>query len=518
MLTDIKDIQVFENSQGVENMRTMLEDNFHIDHMKLFSLMEKHGGMISGGLPLTTFISKFKEEILSYTGDCDLWIPIIEADDELDFNEKFHNMKNYIDIFEEFRNLFSSHGYIEKNNNSLDLISIGRSLRMYYNYQTTIKQLREAIRTCPLMRTQIQSTIDEVIRISESEKSECNFRNAHNNRRLSLLFPERSEEEWDELDSQKEIRRKIESEENQRECDEYDKFIKSIDITEDIPIYNVDIISRDNIYEILNGNTNSMYNRRYSLVTICVTKEFITNNRLTDFNESCENITVVVLNKGVNNFYLSKKGYYLFVSDMLIEEELVKPEFFDSNDCIKNSIDRKIRYFTNFITSLNEEMSCPCSTRTCEVINKMIYDAEKKLEFYENERKNYVRCLNEIYYKQRLGFDKIFRIIRFTLELENGDLKEIQLIFTHVSNHKMLQLFDLSFCATGFDGRTFHCMEPELTMEKIGYRVNYRSWEREKARSIKYINRGFTIYKTSEIKEEDLITSEMLDIEVTLSI
>jgi len=169
------------------------------------------------------------------------------------------------------------------------------------------------------------------------------------------------------------------------------------------------------------------------------------------------------------------------------EKEEKKDNINDRVSRIKHELKQaKKNYKNNNITSSEYDEICDSLNNELNIIFKL----QEKMTIIKNDME----------YTDRLGFDKIFTISRFTMINEDGDTKEIQLIFTFISHHKMMQLFDLSFCATGWDGSNIHCLEPELTSRKIGYRMNYRSMEREKERSRKYENRGYKIY----VKKEDI--------------
>lgn len=523
MSTQIKAIQIIENSQGVENMRTMMEQNFFVNHDEFFALVQKHGGMISGGLPLTAYTSN-GENLLNYKGDCDLWIPLIEANDDIDYHDKFDEMKNFMDVFDEFQSFLSKSGYKEEINEDKDLLSIGQSLRMYGDLQTSIKQLKSTMRSCPSMESEIKKVIDELIELDKSNKREFKIRNSHNNRNLSILFPVKTEDEWKELEKRQEIMEEIHQNEIKNNKELAIELAKTIPQCEEKSFYEVDFdISRfckDSTVRLREKKSYTYFIYEPGFVTINVIKSSSTVSKIETslyFNRTYRigneiNNGEIHINKGINTLYLSKPGYYEINVDELVDEECDSQEAFYSENIIKRSIQRKIEYFERINQNLHK------NDIDGELKIKMISENQNKIDFYQSQLYSFDYQLNRNEYQKRLGFDKIFRIIRFILELENGELKEIQLIFTHVSNHKMLQLFDLSFCAVGYDGNNFHCMEPELTKQKVGYRVNYRSWEREKARSIKYINRGFTIYKTSEIKPEDLVTEESLDSELTVTV
>lgn len=84
--------------------------------------------------------------------------------------------------------------------------------------------------------------------------------------------------------------------------------------------------------------------------------------------------------------------------------------------------------------------------------------------------------------------------------------KKIQVIYINVDRDTLLNTFDLSFCATTWNGVEFYSLvEPELTEQKIGYRLNnYKLIEseegvkRENERIAKYKVRGFTICENKE--------------------
>lgn len=78
----------------------------------------------------------------------------------------------------------------------------------------------------------------------------------------------------------------------------------------------------------------------------------------------------------------------------------------------------------------------------------------------------------------------------------------IQLIFTPLTSEELIKTFDLSFCATVWDGTKFNCLEPELTSKKIGYVMNGPSNDREIQRRQKYLDRGFKIFETKEEANE----------------
>jgi hypothetical protein len=76
--------------------------------------------------------------------------------------------------------------------------------------------------------------------------------------------------------------------------------------------------------------------------------------------------------------------------------------------------------------------------------------------------------------------------------------KEIQLIFVNVTLPEVLQHFDFSFCSVGYDGLNVYCIEPELTLYKIGYIMNDHG-EDSIIRSNKYKKRGYQLFD-SKIK------------------
>jgi hypothetical protein len=97
---------------------------------------------------------------------------------------------------------------------------------------------------------------------------------------------------------------------------------------------------------------------------------------------------------------------------------------------------------------------------------------------------------NRAYLDNRRFKEIVHKIYAFE---KNG--KKIQIIFTHLDPISILKTFDLSFCGTSWNGKEFYALEPELTKQKIGYRLNDSSNDREEKRAIKYQKLGFTIYE-----------------------
>lgn len=64
--------------------------------------------------------------------------------------------------------------------------------------------------------------------------------------------------------------------------------------------------------------------------------------------------------------------------------------------------------------------------------------------------------------------------------------RKIQIMFLTIENMKN---FDLSFCATAWDGEKYISLEEELTKNMVGYIMNNHGGERMK----KYNERGFII-------------------------
>lgn len=532
MLTDILPIQVFNDSRGTENMHTLIENNFTVNYDRLFSLLQKHNGMISGGLALTAYVSD-KEELENYKGDCDIWIPVIEANDSIEYKEKFNDMKNYIEILDEFNELLTESGYKQEINVDRDLHVIGKSLKMYGDLENTIRQLKITKKECPYMAFSIQKVIDEVVLIQESNRRDFEIKNAHNNRRLSILFPPKTDKEWEESDVRMEILKELHEENERKLIKEQNLLVKQIDVTEYQKIYeyfNTDVTKfcKNSTVRIEENKDIKFMLRTPCFVTINCTKvssnmdqKIESKNFYIDkyFHDKIDEPTSIIhVTKGKNVFYISKSGNYRVISHEISDEECKECESYYTENYTKKSLEYKIDYYNSLINVLYDKRR-NSNYDELLLINKMLKESEEKLKFFENELSDFQILINEHIYIKRLGFDKIFKVIRFKIEDDdNNVIKEIQVIFTYVSNHKMLQLFDLSFCATGYDGVNFHSMEPELTLRKIGYRVNYRSWDREKLRSIKYIDRGFTIYKTPELTEENLVTKESLDLELTINI
>jgi hypothetical protein len=104
-------------------------------------------------------------------------------------------------------------------------------------------------------------------------------------------------------------------------------------------------------------------------------------------------------------------------------------------------------------------------------------------------------------YEENPRFLEIISDIKEFRGGEQGE-KVIQLIFTHVDKLTVLNSFDLSFCATSWDGREFYNIDPEKTLRKVGYRLNPRAFNREQLRERKYTSRGFRIFDATGTVEE----------------
>lgn len=108
-------------------------------------------------------------------------------------------------------------------------------------------------------------------------------------------------------------------------------------------------------------------------------------------------------------------------------------------------------------------------------------------EYFENETK-----------KDYLENTRFNNLIEKIYEYRMGS-KKIQIILTKVPRLEILKSFDLSFCAISWDGSKYEALEPELTLQKIGYSINLPTNQKEIGRLEKYTTKGFKIYESKDV-------------------
>ena len=117
---------------------------------------------------------------------------------------------------------------------------------------------------------------------------------------------------------------------------------------------------------------------------------------------------------------------------------------------------------------------------------KVFLDFEELL-YKGKYKRDYESHLENNEYSDGKFLNIVYKIVNFKNNINN----KIQLILTYVDQKQILESFDLSFCATSWNGKKFYSLNEELTKNKIGYRLRDEFNEREKLREQKYISKGF---------------------------
>lgn len=150
----------------------------------------------------------------------------------------------------------------------------------------------------------------------------------------------------------------------------------------------------------------------------------------------------------------------------------VHPDFFS---------EEKIGLYKKY-SDLNEH--CPYRTKVYNDLSKILKNF--KVEFFDDNN-------SEVDYRHNELFKKIiYKMYEF--KLSNG--RKVQLFLTYLNNSEILDSFDLSCCATAWNGSEFYCLDPESTKNRIAYRLKDQHWvteERKIKRENKYTSRGFKI-------------------------
>lgn len=425
----IQDVEITTSELFDRNFERII-NSFDINPEELNVALKNNNGMISGGLSSKCLTEIDINEIDKYDGDLDLWIPLCESSSLEEYMESFDKLKDYREIENKFKSLFV--GYEQKLIGDVELYEIGRSLAMYKDHKSTIKRLKAIIdrNNNELIKEQIEIAI-KTLEADDVVNIENNRKRVNfNNENLKILFSK---------------------------DDELVGKIKERQLKNDNNL-------NDNNPNNNNIDNNIVYNDSLNGFKFCHKCEKFHNNNIKQFNSVNNELVEKLKNDSINIDCLKCK---------LIIYRGNKTELLNS--------------------SLNKKSKKQNIDKMIDDYNTKINNLEIEIATYENSLNKLDQLSNDAYYKERLGFDKIFTISRF----KKGN-KEIQLIFTFIPHAKMLQLFDLIFCGVGWDGKNIHCIAPELTKSKIGFKMNYRSFEREKARAEKYISRGYKIYETKE--------------------
>lgn len=489
MCDSVKDIKVFACEEASRNFDSMIENAFGLTAPGIKALLKKHGGMISGGLALKCYTASPDEDLRNYDGDCDIWIPLMDAHSSEDYSKKFETMNDGSSAIMDFTDYLVGYGYQNSSNRSSDLSEIGKALLKYDDYRVAIMRLNKMKVEHPEFSDSFEETIQEMKRLSTLKESDRNEKNHRNNERLKILF-EQGEDSRSLIDEIRE-REHVDREARKREC------IATIPLRDTCGFYPMsgDVSEFCETLNLCEKSEGSMYlTPGFYRINICLPGAWAyTNLNSLSLYKHRPQLQVINVNSNTSYVYISAHGEYVFNVGEYIK---------DDNSDFCGSIDRKCAFYSKRLEIIEDMIARSVYPEQREELIMARIEAREKLEIFTNHiRVKDIKIPNS--YRDRLGFEKIFRIVRFTHMAE----REIQVIFTFVDNHKMLQLFDLSFCAVGYDGTNFHAMEPELTKQKIGYRVNYRAWEREKERSKKYISRGFKIFKTAELTDEVTLES-----------
>uniref|UniRef100_A0A6C0AFC9 Uncharacterized protein n=1 Tax=viral metagenome TaxID=1070528 RepID=A0A6C0AFC9_9ZZZZ len=189
----------------------------------------------------------------------------------------------------------------------------------------------------------------------------------------------------------------------------------------------------------------------------------------------------------INNFLTSYNG--------MIAGSAASLPFIDDQENIPEDIDIwvKVRPFEpNFDILRNFE-----NEKKYRILNALEPDIKNVMSDFDKlmDNANYKQIFEHRAYLDNAFFykDGQFNGIIYKIRSYEYKGKKIQLILTYVDQKEVLESFDLSFCATSWNGKEFFSMDEELTKKKMGYRLRPEFNEREKNRELKYISRGFTI-------------------------
>lgn len=142
------------------------------------------------------------------------------------------------------------------------------------------------------------------------------------------------------------------------------------------------------------------------------------------------------------------------------------------------------------------ELNKSCISR-CELYNLFRLFFEN--HGYRNTTQNI--CGNIEYRISPMFNENIYKMYEYTKK------KKIQVFFTFLNNQETLKMFDLSCCATCWDGEKFSSLEPELTRAKKSYYQPSYFLLPEKnqlSRTRKYSSRGFTFIERIDDASVDI--------------
>lgn len=454
-----KDFTIETSTQFESNMNHLIKTNFGIDPNQLNKFLLKYKAMIAGGSVSRCDGIVTEEELNAYEGDLDIWIPLTQATSVDEFKELFLTSQSHYKAENDFMYNVANN-YKQELMGNVELYEIGRSLAMYKDHIISIKKLeiaRDRVKDIPVIYKQINDAIEELKSQDEQLKAKRITRLDFNNENLKVLFS--------------------------KECNITQKIISSEYIRED-PLYNI----RDQLRDLIEKDTDEE-----------IEDEIIGKDEIV-FGLSSVFPKIVYANNGSPQSPQSPQSP-IGSPQSPSNKPKTQFDYLNTNSKLEKQIKKQIESIKKNLSKYD----IPKDIKDYSYINikyfRKLQEERNKLE--EDLMRNTLILQelevkkNDLYYRERLGFDKVFTISRFKCEV-NGKIKEIQLIFTFISHHMMMQLFDLSFCAVGWDGLNVHSFEPKFNKYKIGYRMNYRAEKREIARQAKYESRGFKIFETEE--------------------
>ncbi len=473
--------RVFDN-----NFDKIIRTSFELDTERLSSKLRENNAMIAGGLALHCFTVQTKEALLNYKGDCDIWVNIFESSNLEEYFEKFTDLDKFRDKEKVFDDLLTSAGYTLVKNTSQELLNIGKSLSYYKDYNASISRLEKLMKdSVTLPKEDLKGLQDTVNRLKELRKMsnmDVDKRNFINDERLSLLFPPKTKEEKEEARIMSDILSNIGKE--------------VVETSNEYVVFTPPRMGQvSNMREVING----------------------TIEQHSDYDEEDQQYEEGIVRRRCRFDTDSEEETEVGFSDSEEEKKIIKENKLKVKRRIIDKLNGLIASTQKELMSFKAQLSIikysnkKQDKKKKEMLKKLINSTQEKVDRYSDLQTDFCMRSQGIDLKSasEIGFDKVFTINRYIKQVD-GVEKEVQVIFTFVSNEMMLQLFDLSFCAVGYNGGTLRILEPELTRRMVGYRLNYRSLEREKSRSLKYMDRGFTIYKTSDMNEDDIVTREEL--------
>lgn len=140
---------------------------------------------------------------------------------------------------------------------------------------------------------------------------------------------------------------------------------------------------------------------------------------------------------------------------------------------------------TNLIPS-DIDIWIPFNTKHSDIVeefkNSFNLPGYECINLNENTYSNFIKPLT--------NFDVVY-------EFKLDEHRKIQILPVNNDHDNTLKNFDLSFCATSWDGETFNSLYPDLTKMKTGFFMNENLFNK-KIRTSKYENRGFKIYNNKD--------------------